>query len=35
MHAYVVKSGKSPDPEAGKGKFSKKWTMYKKRMMNK
>ena len=30
-----VKAGKSPDPAAGKGKFSKKWTMYKSRMMNK
>ena len=30
-----VKAGKSPDPATGKGKFSKKWTMYKSRMMNK
>ena len=35
LHTFVVKEGKSPDPSAGKGKFSKKWTMYKKRMMNK
>jgi hypothetical protein len=31
----VVKGGKSPDPSTGKGSFSKKWTMYKTRMMNK
>ena len=35
LHTFVVKGGKSPDPSTGKGKFSKKWTMYKKRMMNK
>jgi len=35
LHSFVVKAGKSPDPAAGKGKFSKKWTMYKSRMMNK
>ena len=39
MFIYIlsipVKAGKSPDPAAGKGKFSKKWTMYKSRMMNK
>ena len=32
---FPVKAGKSPDPSTGKGRFSKKWTMYKSRMMNK
>ena len=35
ISSIPVKAGKSPDPAAGKGKFSKKWTMYKSRMMNK
>ena len=35
LHTFVVKNGKSPDPATGKGRFSKKWTMYKSRMMNK
>ena len=35
LHTFVVKTGKSPDPATGKGRFSKKWTMYKSRMMNK
>lgn len=35
LHAYVVKSGKSPDPSTGKTRFSKKWTMHKMKMMNK
>ena len=34
-YSFLVKAGKSPDPATGKGKFSKKWTMYKSRMMNK
>merc|ERR1739844_380902 len=35
LHSFVVKAGKSPDPATGRGRFSKKWTMYKSRMMNK
>ena len=29
IHTFVVREGKSPDPAAGKGMFSKKWTAYK------
>jgi len=35
LHSFVVKEGKSPDPEAGKLLFSKKWTAYKKQRLNK
>eukprot|EP00092_Neocalanus_flemingeri_P039654 GFUD01043186.1.p1 GENE.GFUD01043186.1~~GFUD01043186.1.p1 ORF type:complete len:633 (+),score=190.98 GFUD01043186.1:50-1948(+) len=35
MHAFIVKGGKSPDPSAGKGFFSKKWTGYKTQRLNK
>lgn len=35
IHAFMVKSGKSPNPEAGKGKFSKKSTLYQTRALNK
>ena len=35
MHAFVVREGKSPDPNAGKGVFSKKWTTYKTQRLNK
>ncbi len=35
MHAFVVRSGKSPDPSTGKGRFSKKWTLYKSHRLNK
>ena len=35
LHSFVVREGKSPDPEAGKGLFSKKWTAYKKQKLNK
>jgi len=35
LHAFVVREGKSPDPADGKGKFSKKWTIYKSHQMNK
>ena len=35
MHAFVVRAGKSPDPSTGKGRFSKKWTLYQTRTLNK
>merc|ERR1719422_3030148 len=35
VHSFVVREGKSPDPDAGKGLFSKKWTAYKKQRLNK
>ena len=35
LHSFVVREGKSPDPEAGKSMFSKKWTAYKKQRLNK
>jgi len=35
MHSYLVREGKSPDPDAGKGVFSKKWTTYKTQRLNK
>ncbi len=35
MHAFVVRYGKSPDPATGKGRFSKKWTLYKVHRLNK
>ena len=35
LHSFVVKEGKSPDPDAGKAMFSKKWTAYKKQRLNK
>lgn len=35
LHTFVVKEGKSPDPSEGKGKFSKKWTVYKWHRINK
>ena len=35
MHSYVVAAGKSPDPTAGKGVYSKKWTIYKRKQLNK
>ena len=35
LHSFVVREGKSPDPSAGKGMFSKKWTAYKKQQLNK
>jgi hypothetical protein len=35
LHAYIVRAGKSPDPATGKGRFSKKWTLYKSKMLNK
>jgi len=35
MHTFVVREGKSPDPSAGKGLFSKKWTSYKTQRLNK
>ena len=34
MHAFIVKAGKSPDPSTGKGRFSKKWTLYKTKQLN-
>ena len=35
LHAFLVRSGKSADPAAGKGMFSKKWTTYKRARLNK
>lgn len=35
MHSFIVKSGKSPDPATGKTNYSKKWTLYKMKMLNK
>jgi len=35
MHAFVVQTGKSPDPSTGKGRFSKKWTVHKYYQLNK
>ena len=35
IHCFMVKGGKSPDPSTGKGKFSKKWTLYRTRRLNK
>jgi len=35
MHSFIVRGGKSPDPSAGKGLFSKKWTTYKTQRLNK
>ena len=35
MHSFLVREGKSPDPSAGKGVFSKKWTTYKTQRLNK
>jgi len=35
LHSFIVKAGKSPDPSAGKGHFSKKWTVYKTQRLNK
>jgi len=35
LHTFVVREGKSPDPSEGKGKFSKKWTVYKWHRLNK
>ena len=35
LHAFLVRAGKSADPAAGKGMFSKKWTTYKRARLNK
>lgn len=35
LHAYVVSHGKSPDPAAGKGRYSKKWTIHQVKQLNK
>jgi len=35
LHAYIVRSGKSPDPASGKSSYSKKWTLYKMKQLNK
>ena len=35
LHSYVVAPGKSPDPSDGKGVYSKKWTIYKRKQLNK
>jgi len=35
IHTFIVREGKSPDPSAGKGMFSKKWTTYKTQRLNK
>ena len=35
LHTFIVRAGKSPDPSTGKGRFSKKWTVYKTRQLNK
>lgn len=35
IHTFLVREGKSPDPSAGKGLFSKKWTTYKTQRLNK
>lgn len=35
LHAFIVREGKSPDPSTGKKRFSKKWTLYKTKMLNK
>jgi len=35
IHTFLVREGKSPDPSAGKGQFSKKWTTYKSQRLNK
>ena len=35
LHSYVVAPGKSPDPSDGKGIYSKKRTLYKRKQLNK
>merc|ERR1719369_1432680 len=35
IHTFIVREGKSPDPSAGKGQFSAKWTTYKTQRLNK
>ena len=35
IHTFMVRAGKSPDPSTGKGRFSKKWTLYKSARLNK
>ncbi|XP_071439565.1 putative lipid scramblase CLPTM1 [Hetaerina americana] len=35
LHVYVTKRGKSPDPNAGKGRYSPKHVSYSRRMLNK
>ena len=35
MHSYIVAPGKSPDPSAGKGVYSKKWTIHRTKQLNK
>ena len=35
LHSYAVAHGKSPDPSAGKGVYSRKWTVYKRKQLNK
>jgi len=35
LHSYVVAPGKSPDPSDGKGMYSKKRTIYKRKQLNK
>eukprot|EP00092_Neocalanus_flemingeri_P010752 GFUD01011581.1.p1 GENE.GFUD01011581.1~~GFUD01011581.1.p1 ORF type:complete len:671 (-),score=212.77 GFUD01011581.1:523-2535(-) len=35
IHTFIVREGMSPDPSAGKGMFSKKWTTYKTQRLNK
>lgn len=35
IHTFIVREGKSPDPSAGKGVFSRKWTTYKTQRLNK
>lgn len=35
LHSFIVASGKSPDPSTGKGRFSKKLTVYRSKKLNK
>lgn len=35
LHTFIVRAGKSPDPNSGKNMFSKKWTTHKVQKLNK
>lgn len=35
LHVFIVKHGKSPDPSTGKTNFSKKFTLYRSKLLNK
>ena len=35
IHSFIVLNGMSPDPAAGKGVYSRKWTIYQSHRINK